>query len=948
MTILLPSNEIQRLKILAQYQILDTPPDTRFDDLAFLAAQVCQTPIALIGFVDRDRLWVKAKVGNINNELDRQLLPWDEIVAQQGVWTSQGHPPLKMAVNGKSQTLPLYAAVPIFTSDGYALGLMGVMDDRDRPLSPSQQQALQALSRQVTALLDSHRDTLPASDRNGQFSSEEAIAYPSNLKIVKILESITDAFFTLDRQWRFTYLNSRAEQILLRNRKQLQNTHLWEEFPELANSTFKGEFERAMSRQVTVHFEEFYSLLSIWLEVKAYPYQEGLSVYFRDVTTRKQAEAELLERSYLSTLATEVGTILVQGGTLPDILERCANAIVQELDVAGAKIWLFATDSQMLELQAVAGQLSYSEAFPVRIAIGISIIGFIAHNRQPYHTNNLLKDAWFGASTWAEEEQLSAFAGYPLIVEDRLIGVMAVFSKRAFSVELDNTLSWVANAIAVAVDRSWAREALMSRRESLLFQLANQIRKSLDLNTILTTAVSEIRNLLNIDRCQFMWCWPHQAYLSITHESAASDIASGLGDFSPTDTTILMEKIQNLETLRIEETHDSTSELAEDTDLGILQASLFHQGISSQLLVPLETRTGQLGAIICSHCSGPRPWSNSEVELLQAVTDQLAIAIDQAELYAQTHAAAFAAKTQAEQLSEALETLKSTQAQLIQHEKMSSLGQMIAGIAHEINNPVNFITGNLTHASNYIEDLMDLLKLYQGYYPNADRAIQDKTQDIDLEFLEEDLPSLLESMQVGAERIRQIVLSLRNFSRLDESEMKPVNIHEGIDNTLMILQHRLKPKAANQAIQVIKEYGDLPQIECYPGQLNQVFMNILSNAIDALEASSELSAVVPITSYSSSLPLMPTIWIQTKYINDRWIAIHVIDNGQGMSEEVRSRLFDPFFTTKPVGKGTGLGLSISYQIVVEKHKGKLQCFSEVGKGAEFIIAIPIAPTEPLT
>uniref|UniRef100_A0ACD5GMD5 Sensor histidine kinase n=1 Tax=Desertifilum tharense IPPAS B-1220 TaxID=1781255 RepID=A0ACD5GMD5_9CYAN len=282
------------------------------------------------------------------------------------------------------------------------------------------------------------------------------------------------------------------------------------------------------------------------------------------------------------------------------------------------------------------------------------------------------------------------------------------------------------------------------------------------------------------------------------------------------------------------------------------------------------------------------------MELLQAVTDQLAIAIDQAELYAQSHAAAFAAKTQAEQLSEALETLKSTQAQLIQHEKMSSLGQMIAGIAHEINNPVNFITGNLTHASNYIEDLMDLLKLYQDYYPNADRTIQDKTQDIDLEFLEEDLPSLLESMQVGAERIRQIVLSLRNFSRLDESEMKPVNIHEGIDNTLMILQHRLKPKTANQAIQVIKEYGDLPQIGCYPGQLNQVFMNILSNAIDALEASSELSAVVPVTSYSSSLPLMPTIWIQTKYINDQWIAIHVIDNGQGMSEEVRSRLFDPF------------------------------------------------------
>jgi two-component system, NtrC family, sensor kinase len=287
------------------------------------------------------------------------------------------------------------------------------------------------------------------------------------------------------------------------------------------------------------------------------------------------------------------------------------------------------------------------------------------------------------------------------------------------------------------------------------------------------------------------------------------------------------------------------------------------------------------------------------------------------------------------QLEQAMLELKRTQAQLIQAEKMSSLGQLVAGVAHEINNPVNFIYGNLSHVQEYAKNLLSFIQLYQQHYPNPVEAIQAEADEIDLDFLLEDLPKILSSMKVGTERIRQIVLSLRNFSRMDEADFKRVNIHEGIDSTLLILQNRLKDQPERPAIQVLRNYGNLPVVECYAGQLNQVFMNILVNAIDALDELNSRRTCREIKENPSQ------ITIKTSVLDSNWVQISIGDNGPGIPESIQKNIFNPFFTTKPVGKGTGMGMAISYQIITEKHEGKLMYFSRPGVRTEFVIQIPI-------
>ena len=511
------------------------------------------------------------------------------------------------------------------------------------------------------------------------------------------------------------------------------------------------------------------------------------------------------------------------------------------------------------------------------------------------------------------------------------------------------------------VERQRVEEILQESalRERMVARVLQQMHQTLDIDTIFSATTNELQRVLHCDRVVLYRFNPDWS-----GEFVAESVAHG---WMP-----LMVEQKNKSTLTQNAIEDKnclvkTSTIedlwVQDTYLRDTKGGAYSRGASyrctediyragftrcyinlleqfqarAYIIVPIFCSSELWGLLASYQNSSTRLWSQAEISAVVQIGTQLGVALQQAQLLQQT-------QQQAVALELAFDELKQTQAQLIHSEKMSSLGKMVAGIAHEINNPVSFIYGNLTPADNYFQDLLSLIELYQQTYPQPTPEIQQLASEIEVDFLMEDWQKLITSMQVGAERIREIVLSLRTFSRLDETQIKAVDIHEGIDSTLLILQHRLKAQDNMAEIEVSKNYGQLPKVTCYASQLNQVFMHLLSNAIDALETKTSPRLITISTSVKTEDKeefREQGIEETQPDLSSQWIIIRIADNGIGMSEAVKQKIFDPFFTTKPVGSGRGLGLSTSYQIIVDKHQGHISCISAPGQGTEFIVEIPV-------
>ncbi len=557
-----------------------------------------------------------------------------------------------------------------------------------------------------------------------------------------------------------------------------------------------------------------------------------------------------------------------------------------------------------------------------------------------------------------EQFQIKAFIVVPIFIEKHLWGLLGVYQHqelRRWKVSEIEFINQIAAQLGVALQhstllaytRQQTKELQKSNRElqrgvarqKAISSIVTKIRSSLDLKIVFSTTTQEIRELLQADRVVIYRFNPDWS-----GEFVAESVNQGY------DSLMKLQWQENYIRDNISECSLENLSLFSSNDTFLMETKggpftkgtifcicndIYDQGFSDCYIKTLESYQARAYAIIAIYQqeklwgllaafqnNGPREWQDFEVQFLQQISEQISVALKQSDLLNQV-------KSQAEELKETLVDLQETQTQLVQTEKMSSLGQLVAGIAHEINNPVNFIYANLSHLEAYSSNILQLLSSYQEYCPEPSAEIEELLEKYDIEYIMQDLPKLCSSLSIGTKRIQSIVSSLRSFSRLDEAEIKSVDIHDGIESTLLILQHRLKSQPSKVVIEIIKEYGELPLVECYAGQLNQVFMNLFANAID------ELQSLKPLSEEDN----LKTITILTECINTDCVKISIKDDGNGIPPEILDKLFDPFFTTKPVGKGTGLGLSISYKII-QKHGGKLYCLSKLGEGAEFIIELP--------
>lgn len=543
------------------------------------------------------------------------------------------------------------------------------------------------------------------------------------------------------------------------------------------------------------------------------------------------------------------------------------------------------------------------------------------------------------------EFQVRANLIVPLLKEANLWGLVCVHQcsePRQWQPSEIDFVQQVADHFCVALQQAEYVEKIQSQtnllqeakaqeksliRQKALVKIANKIRQSLDFGKVCHTATAEVRQLLQVDRVTIYRFNPDWSG-DFLFESMAEGWNPLVGVSPSIEDTHLMDtqggRYARNETFAIADIYK-----AGHSDCHVVLLEQFQA--RAYAIAPIFQEQRLWGLLTAFQNSAPRAWENNEVQLLAQIGEQLGIALQQAEVMEK-------AQAQTAELDQLLQELQQSQIQQIQNEKMASLGELVAGIAHEINNPINFIYGNLDYINEYVQKALSLIRLYQQRYPQPGEEIQQQAKDLDINFIIQDLPRMMASVAVGADRIRQIVVSLRNFSRLDESEFKAVDIHEGINSTLLILGHRLQSAGNQRGIEIITSYGAVPLVECYPSQLNQVFMNLLTNAIDSLKVAIN-NGKFNISNQFDRQP--PRIWISTRLTRQNQVEIRIRDNGMGISEETKAKIFDHFFSNLESHQRTGLGLAITLQIITGKHQGTIKVNSMADQGAEFIIYLPL-------
>ncbi|MEG4817668.1 GAF domain-containing protein [Microcoleus sp. K5-D4] len=694
-----------------------------------------------------------------------------------------------------------------------------------------------------------------------------------------------------------------------------------------------------MSLKIQEHENPWQRVTSRLSESENWRQEESLSL--PEVDQQKALIVQMQQQVQLSNLLNQINNEIRSTLDIEEILTSACRLLGQALECS--RVSILVKESNTEKTLVTRGEYNGGD-YPIQLGMKVPMtdnphLAAVVSQQESLALTKFLDFPGLNAQTRkiAEALEIKSMLAVATRYQGEVNGIIGLHQcdrEREWTDWERQLLEGVGSQLAIAINQAklYSKTRRQAERESLLRLIGNQIRSTLDLETILQTAVREVRQMLQCDRViiyQFQDNWQGKVVVEdmvIPWPSILGDMGADKcfrGDYADLYQQGRVKAINDIFNAGLEPCHvDFLDRLQVKANLIVPIVTSRTEESSPETAASYNPKfPGRLWGLLIAHeCRDTRNWQRQEMELLSQIANQMAIAIQQAELYSQVQDAAVKSQAQTQQLQAALEELRSAQQQLIQSEKMSGLGQMVAGIAHEINNANNFIHANLFHAKEYFKALNEALEQAGNACPEAAEAIVRINEELELDYIREDFGKLINSMREGSGRIRSIVMTLRNFSRLDHAELKPVDLNEGLESSFLMLQNKLKTH-----IKIDKQYGSLPPVQCHASQINQVFYNLIDNALDALQSTNKPGELT-IRSWQSE---------------PDWVTISVRDTGTGIPAEIQDKIFDPFFTTKPVGKGTGLGLSVCYQVIVQAHGGKLSCVSQVGEGSEFIVELPL-------